>query len=1687
MKNSFGRFLAILLCMTLVFGSVGTHALADNRVPEKDEAIQEQAGPAQLAADDKTAPVAPPADAAKPEPTPGPADAAMPEPTPGPAYVTQSEPMPDSADKAKPESTPNPVRNESVSAKSPEGESRYTVEFTLGQREYVMQGDSEVPLSDILSFLQMAGEVTEVKVSDASLFSVSDETGEWIVTAHRAFSTTEWMKVTIDGVTHRITVTDDQTITVYFLDELNWGTPYIYYWNDGPKYPGLAMTADGTLNGYNCYKATIPYGTDGFFFVGQGFTQTADITSGIEDGATWYAINESDDSGCFKVALYSDSGSGGNDGTITVYLLEDVPEGDVSYYSISFSADNGSSWTNNIQMESAGTGSDSLPRYKAVIPANTSNISFFAVTDYDAMYAGSFTSGIVDGATWKMTYNQDNYSYVASAFSAPAPRPTPVLECDPAEGGSIIEIKPAPIPTQAPSGFDPAHAFQVDANDGWEVDDVVCRFDQDAEQSLYYDNNVLWYIDKASIPQNGYESLTVTAKFVQVYTITAPEGITARYADGSSTSYFKPGKSISLEFDAANVPAGYAIDKLIVIPEGGDATEVSMTRYDNTDYYRGTFTMPAAPVTVAYKLADYTIDTGGMTGGTVTASVNGNLATSARCNDTVTLMAIPNDGYVLRSLTYTPAGGTATELTTTLYDDKYLGSFTMPAAVVTVEAVFVESIGNSALNINLNGERVYDDETLGFVYTGEAVEPAVTVTRWVDGEEVALIQGTDYTVSYTDNTGLPDEVTNAAVILTGKGEYGGTKTIPFRISPFALKDCKVTMPGQTLDDYDYIFYKFEAANYGYAIIGETIMYGNTKLTLGKDYSFDNVVYADDEHEEYDMPHEVGDQCCVIIRGKGDYIGTLEAEFMIVPTTTGGTWGNLAWSFDKGKLSITGTGAMNAAATFQGYPWYENAAYISAIVIGEGITSVPYMAFGGNSSVNPYTNVKKVTLPASMKTIGESSFAYMTSLTSIDLKNVPDIGITAFNQCVRLEVNVPATVTSIGGGAFDACKCVAYAVTVSNIENGTVSADVNYAEAGDTVTLTAKPDEGCELRTLTVTTVNGEPVTVENGAFTMPAGSVIVSATFFTPWQTLQNALNAGGTVTLDKNYTALASDSALEVPAGVTVTLDLNGHTIDRGLAGSQEVYDRVLIVKGNLTVTDSGTSGTITGGNDSGVYIHETGALTLSGGSITGNHADPGGGVRNDGTLTLNGGAISGNTATMGGGVYNGSTGTLTLNSGAVISGNTSGDTGGVYNSGTIIMNGGVISGNTSTVRDSCGGGVNIEHGTMTMNGGAISGNTAGNGGGVCVQYAGTFEMTGGEISGNTATYNYGGGVFLKNSFTLSGGSISGNMSNNLGGGVFLWSGTLNLSGSPTVTGNVHGGTITNGTLSGGTADNLFIVESHITATGALTSDTPIGVSLWKQNYGTGTYDCIPGVFTSGLTGKGDVSNFTSDSEDYAVRLDEAGEAKLTPWHGIAVSAEHGTVTATVNENTVTQAAEGDTVTLNLTPAEGYTIGKVTYNDGSDHTIAPDDGVYSFTMPDSDVTVTAVFCPPFGTPDFVMPTALTTIEESAFEGMTKMKVVDASNVTTIGKNAFKDCTGLTQIRLPKACDIASDAFSGCGKVYVFAPKGGSTQAYCDQETNPCVFVEIEETDVPLSSITGQGNTYQFPSGTTFPSLPGFN
>ena len=85
--------------------------------------------------------------------------------------------------------------------------------------------------------------------------------------------------------------------------------------------------------------------------------------------------------------------------------------------------------------------------------------------------------------------------------------------------------------------------------------------------------------------------------------------------------------------------------------------------------------------------------------------------------------------------------------------------------------IAAKDIADESVNVKPIGE---------LVYTGTAFEPPVTVK---DGEK-ALVEGTDYTVTYADNTNAG----TATVTITGKGNYTGTLTATFAIREAEKED-----------------------------------------------------------------------------------------------------------------------------------------------------------------------------------------------------------------------------------------------------------------------------------------------------------------------------------------------------------------------------------------------------------------------------------------------------------------------------------------------------------------------------------------------------------------------------------------------------------------------------------------------------------------------------------------------------------------------------------------------------------------------------------------------------------------------------------------------------------------------------------------------------------------------------------
>ena len=121
-------------------------------------------------------------------------------------------------------------------------------------------------------------------------------------------------------------------------------------------------------------------------------------------------------------------------------------------------------------------------------------------------------------------------------------------------------------------------------------------------------------------------------------------------------------------------------------------------------------------------------------------------------------------------------------------------------------------------------------------YSGKAIKPTVTVK---DGDK-KLVNGTDYTVSYKNNTNIG----TATVTITGKENYTGTKTLTFKIVPK-----KVALTGKASGAKETLSWKKSAGATGYVVYrsvdgGKFTKLATTKslkytvkLTSGKKYQF----------------------------------------------------------------------------------------------------------------------------------------------------------------------------------------------------------------------------------------------------------------------------------------------------------------------------------------------------------------------------------------------------------------------------------------------------------------------------------------------------------------------------------------------------------------------------------------------------------------------------------------------------------------------------------------------------------------------------------------------------------------------------------------------------------------------------------------------------------------------------------
>ena len=292
------------------------------------------------------------------------------------------------------------------------------------------------------------------------------------------------------------------------------------------------------------------------------------------------------------------------------------------------------------------------------------------------------------------------------------------------------------------------------------------------------------------------------------------------------------------------------------------------------------------------------------------------------------------------------------------------------------------------------------------------------------------------------------------------------------------------------------------------------------------------------------------------------------------------------------------------------------------------------------------------------------------------------------------------------------------------------------------------------------------------------------------------------------------------VEVDITATFKMAGGTIKGNTAGVdgggillRRVMSYTQLGLATLIMTDGTISGnTAVSGSGGGVHISDGSVFSMSGGSITGNKANDGGGVSSAASIhpylpshpfTMTGGSITLNEAERdGGGIYLRYSLDFTMSGASITDNKTKRNGGGVFlaNGIDFTMTDGTILENTA---GASGGGIYVEAGS------SYPGNT----------YYSSVKITSGSITKNKAigsSSSYGGGIYLGNlsKFDLTEeGTINENEAIN-GGGVYASGSTIAIDDGYILDNKATGAgggmyviscntTVSSGTISGNEAAN--------------------------------------------------------------------------------------------------------------------------------------------------------------------------------------------------------------------------------------------------------------------------------------------
>ena len=452
----------------------------------------------------------------------------------------------------------------------------------------------------------------------------------------------------------------------------------------------------------------------------------------------------------------------------------------------------------------------------------------------------------------------------------------------------------------------------------------------------------------------------------------------------------------------------------------------------------------------------------------------------------------------------------------------------------------------------------------------------------------------------------------------------------------------------------------------------------------------------------------------------------------------------------------------------------------------------------------------------------------------------------------------------------------------------------------------------------------------------------------TYYKTLADAVAAAdnNTVTLLKDVTA-----GITIPAGKTMTLDLNGKTLTN-------VNDHTILNNGNLTITGTGKVDNISHAKGA---LYNKGTVVVNGGTFdrskeNGKTSNDSGSnswytIKNVGSMTIHDGATvqtAGNNTTLGKFSSLVSNGYFDANDYSTNKG---------LDQPILTIDGGTFRGGLNTIK-------NDDRAKLTINGGTFSNYYQ-----AVVQNHNIAEITGGTFTAasdaNAETYgiyNCGCGAEIDlGTLTVSGGTFTGatyavaevsslNAAVNISGGQFAGTkAAIVKSSTSKATIAVSGGKFSSD-------PSVYVVGNGNTnivkrdgSEGAYTYTVLAKSGLTSGVYLTNPSGALASNYYVSSTANGVWT--VSYSAPYS-----GGSSSYDPTYSVSTPSktEHGTVTVSPKS-----ASKGDTVTVTVKPDSGYVLETLTVTDKNGNELTLKDkgnGKYTFTMPAGKVEVKATF-----------------------------------------------------------------------------------------------------------------------------------